>query len=298
MKLFFAFLITTSSLLSYELKPIKINPYTYCFIGDTAPVKKENGGFVSNICLLKSDNSIIAIDAGPTYTFAKELDAMANKLFNHSITEVILTNYHDDRVIGASYFQDHNIPIYAVEGTSEAITKNEMRFQRIPKEVGEELYKGSYIPTHFRTIASSTPLNKNIDIMKLSPISNSSTDLVVYDKRTKFIFAGNVVFNERAIGYFPDSDVDGWLLAIEKLKQLSAYQIIGGHGKQYDVKSYETTQNYLRAMKAQIPKLYDQGVGLEAIVQKCDFSDFKHLQYFNDLNGKNIYNYYMQVELQ
>ena len=81
MKLFTVFLVTTVSLLAYELKPVKINPYTYCFIGDTAPVSKENGGFISNICLLKSDNSIIALDAGPTYQFAKELECPDSQRF-------------------------------------------------------------------------------------------------------------------------------------------------------------------------------------------------------------------------
>lgn len=298
MKLFAAFLITTVSLLAYELKPVKINPYTYCFIGDTAPVSKENGGFISNICLLKSDNSIIALDAGPTYQFAKELDAMSIKLFKHSITHVIMSNYHDDRIIGASYFQDRNIPVYAAKGTSEAIAKNAMRFQRIPKEVGKEQYRGSYIPNRFSSIAVPMPFSNNIDIIKPSRASNSATDIAVYDKRTKFLFTGNIVFNDRAIGYAPDSDVSEWLVAIGKLKQLKAKNIMGGHGKQCDAKSYETTEKYLQAMKKQIPKLYDEGVGLDEIVKKTDFSNFKHLQHFNDLNGKNIYNYYMQVEQQ
>lgn len=298
MKLFTAFLITTVSLLAYELKPVKINPYTYCFIGDTAPVSKENGGFISNICLLKSDNSIIALDAGPTYQFAKELDATAIKLFKHPITHVIVSNYHDDRIIGASYFQDHKIPVYAAKGTSEAIAKNATRFQRIPKEVGKALYKGSYIPNHFSAIVPPMPFSNNIEIIKLSRASNSATDIVVYDKRTKFLFTGNVVFNDRAIGYAPDSDVSEWLVAINKLKQLKAKQIMGGHGKQYDVKSYETTEKYLLAMKQQIPKLYDEGVGLDEVVKKSNFSNFKNLKNFNELNGKNIYNYYMQVEQQ
>ena len=298
MKLFTVFLVTTVSLLAYELKPVNINPYTYCFIGDTAPVSKENGGFISNICLIKSDNSIIALDAGPTYQFAKELDAMSIKLFKHPITHVIVSNYHDDRIIGASYFQDHNIPVYAAKGTREAIAKNATRFQRIPKEVGKALYKGSYIPNRFSSITPPMPFSNNIDIIKLSRASNSATDIVVYDKRTKFLFAGNVVFNDRAIGYAPDSDVREWLVAINKLKQLKAKQIMGGHGKQYDAKSYETTEKYLLAMKKQIPKLYDEGVGLEEVVKKSNFSNFQHLKHFNELNGKNIYNYYMQVEQQ
>jgi glyoxylase-like metal-dependent hydrolase (beta-lactamase superfamily II) len=142
------------------------------------------------------------------------------------------------------------------------------------------------------------PFSNNIDIIKPSRASNSPTDIVVYDKRTKFLFTGNVVFNDRAIGYAPDSDVSEWLVAINKLKQLKAKHIMGGHGKQYDAKSYETTEKYLLAMKKQIPKLYDEGVGLDEVVKKSNFSNFKYLKHFNELNGKNIYNYYMQVEQQ
>jgi len=296
MKLFWLLATVSSFLFSYELKPLKINPTTYCFIGDTAPVNKENGGFVSNMCLVKSDTDIIAIDAGPTYEFARQLNEKAVQLFHHPITKVVLTNYHDDRVIGASYFQKHNIPIYAEKSITEVIAQNDIRFQRIQREVGEKLYQNSFIPTAFTLIDTQFDLTKNIEIRKLSSAANSATDLIVYDKQTKTLFAGNIVFNDRALGYFPDSDVNGWLKAIDTIKTFNATAIVGGHGKQFDSKSYLTTERYLQAMKQQIPALYDQDVGLDKVVGKCDFSEFRNLSHFQELNGKNIYNYYMQVE--
>jgi glyoxylase-like metal-dependent hydrolase (beta-lactamase superfamily II) len=296
MKFLLLLAVVTSVLFSYELKLVKINSTTYCFIGDTAPVNKENGGFVSNICLVKSDADIIAIDSGPTYEFARQLDEKAVQLFHHRITKVVLANYHDDRVIGASYFQKHNIPIYAEKSISEVIAQNDVRFQRIQREVGEKLYQNSFIPTVFTLIDTKFDLNKNIEIRKLSSASNSSTDLIVYDKRSKTLFVGNIVFNDRALGYFPDSNVNGWLEAIDTIKTLKATAIVGGHGKPFDSKSYLTTEKYLQAMKQQIPALYDQDVGLEKVVEKCDFSEFRNLSHFQELNGKNIYNYYMQVE--
>jgi cyclase len=284
------------SIFAYDLKQLKINVDTYCFIGDTAPVNAKNGGFVSNICLLHRNNDVIAIDAGPTYKFAKELNEQSKKLFKKEITKVVLTNYHDDRIIGASFFEDKNIKVYAAVGTKEAIEQNSMRFLRIPKEIGVEEYKNSYIPTKFELIKERQALATGVEAIKLSSVSESPTDLVVYDAKTGFLFAGNIVFNERAIGYFADSDVDGWLEAIEKIKALNPKLIMGGHGKAYNVNSYQITKEYLQEMKKQITTLYDNGIGLEDIVQKCDFARFKSLLYFNELHGKNIYNYFIQLE--
>jgi len=57
---------------NYSLKPIEINSDITCVIGDFNPPTKSNKGFVSNMCYIDIGDSLVALDAGPTYSFAKE----------------------------------------------------------------------------------------------------------------------------------------------------------------------------------------------------------------------------------
>jgi len=98
--------LTSASLFSgvYNLKPIKVTKDITCVIGDFNPPTKQNLGFVSNTCYVDMGNSLVALDAGPTYEFAKEFYALIHKEYpNKRVKAVVLTNFHDDRVLGASF---------------------------------------------------------------------------------------------------------------------------------------------------------------------------------------------------
>jgi len=102
----------------YALKPIKITNDISCVIGDINPPMKENNGFVSNMCYINIGDSIVVLDSGPTYNFAKELHNLIKKEYaNLKISHVILSNYHDDRTqrddVKKAY--DEDIEIFEVK---------------------------------------------------------------------------------------------------------------------------------------------------------------------------------------
>jgi len=91
----------------YDLKAIKITKDISCVIGDINPPMKENNGFVSNMCYVNIGDSLVVLDSGPTYNFAKEFYTLMKKEYpQFEVSYVVLSNYHDDRVQGASHFKE------------------------------------------------------------------------------------------------------------------------------------------------------------------------------------------------
>jgi len=296
--------LISSSLLAnvYNLdsKKVQITKDVACVIGDFNPPKKENKGFVSNMCYIDIGNSIIVLDAGPTYIFAKEFTQLIKKDYpNKKISAVILSNYHDDRVQGASYFKDNGALIIGHKSINDDIKNNPEKFQRYSMIYDKSILEGTKVinadilEEDGFTIKGS---KKTIKIIKSSPISEERSDISIYSKDDSFVFTGNIIFNGRMLNYTKHSDVNGWIKALEGIKNLNAKYVIGGHGKEIDKNSYQASLNYLKTLKKDVEKAYEDE--LDAIDIKLSPTIYEkiNIPYFKQLNRNNINKYYEQLE--
>ncbi len=284
----------------YTLNPVKITKNVFCVFGDINGPDKNNLGFASNVCYVDIGNGVVVLDAGPTWQFGKELDALIQKELHKPVKYVVLTNYHDDRILGASYFaEEKDIKIIGHRAIVSDIDKNPQKYERIIKVVPADVYrKTKVVKPNLLVDGNYTIKGKNLEVALIKPskVSQSPSDILVYIAKEKFLFAGNIIFNDRMINYAHDSNMDGWLKALEMIESLHPEYIVGGHGKLYDKTAPNVTKAYLQSIKKQIEKYYDEDVGLENIVQRVKVDEFKNLAHFDALNGKNIYNYYIQLE--
>jgi glyoxylase-like metal-dependent hydrolase (beta-lactamase superfamily II) len=283
----------------YELKPLQITKNITCFIGDLNPPKKSNKGFVSNVCYVDKGDGIVVIEAGPTYRFAQELNEYIEKHEHKKVVSVIITNFHDDRYTGASYYKEKHIPIIAHKTIVKELKENPDKFTRIPKVTTKEEYAGSRVVqpdilTDDKYLIKGTKLN--IEVLKLSEGSNSVSDIAVYVPEENFIFVGNIVFNGRFVKYANYSDIDNWILALEKLKSMNVRYVLGGHGKEYDRNSYANTLEYLRILKRDVKKAYERGIDRESIKKYVDDKKFGFYKHFEPLSKSNAKTYYDQLE--
>ncbi|MAC83976.1 MAG: hypothetical protein CL624_07555 [Arcobacter sp.] len=280
----------------YKLKAVNVTSNVDCYIGDFNPPTKENKGFVSNVCSVDIGDSIVVIEAGPTYIFAKELNDLIKSKYNKKISHVIVTNFHDDRYTGASFYKEKNIPIIAHKTIVKELKENPDKFNRIPRITSKEEYSKSKVVdadifTNDKYIIKGK--NLNIEILKLSQASNSVSDISVFIPSENFIFTGNIVFNGRMIKYVKYSNINEWIKALEKLEKMNIKYVMGGHGKEFDKTSYKPTLEYLRILKQSVTKAYDDEVDVEDIYNSVDdkkFSYYEHYKTIAPLNAKTFYN--------
>ncbi|BFU78517.1 MBL fold metallo-hydrolase [Arcobacter sp. 15-2] len=300
-KILLASAVLASSLFAniYTLEPVKITKDTTCFIGDLNPPMKQNKGFVSNVCYIDIGDSVVVIEPGPTYNFAKELNQFIKTNTNKKVSHVIATNFHDDRYTGASFYKENNIPIIGHKTIVQELEENPDKFNRIPKVTTKEEYKNSKVVqpdilTDDKYIIKGS--KQNIEILKLSDGSNSVSDIAVYVPKDDFIFAGNIIFNGRMIKYGKYSNVDNWIEALNNLKNMNVKYVLGGHGFEYDKNSYKPTLEYLTILRDSVKKAYEDDVDREELSPYIDDKKFNYYKHFKAISTSNPKRYYDQLE--
>jgi cyclase len=301
-KIVLASLFAIASLFAnmYDIKPVKITDDVRCVIGDINPPMKENNGFVSNMCYINIGNSIVVLDADPTYNFAKEFYALIKKDYPKlDVSYVFLSNYHDDRIQGASYFKEMGAKILGHKTINDDIKENPSKFERMKKILSKEVYEKTKVINADTLVDGGYEIKgsrKTLEIIKPSILSEEKSDIAIYSKDDSFVFAGNIVFNGRLLSYKKTSDITGWIEAIENLAKLDAKYFLGGHGKEFDKDSYKVSLEYLQILRDDVKKAYDDGVEVHEAKKQVKTEKFNYLNHFEQLNSANISEYYNQLE--
>jgi len=299
-KLILASLITGSNLFGnmYNLKPLHITKDITCVIGDFNPPKRSNKGFVSNMCYVNMGDSLVVLDTGPTYKFAQEFyNLMKHEYPAKEVQAVILSNYHDDRVQGASFFKEKGAKIIGYKTINDDMKNNPDKFLRMKMMFSKEILKDTKIINADTLVENRYKIKgskKTLEILKLSPVSEESSDIVVYSKDDSFLFTGNIIFNGRMLNYTKNSNIDGWIEALEKIENIGAKYILGGHGKEYDKNSYKASLEYLKILRKTVKSSYENDTDIVDI--KIPINSLSDIKYYGQLNNNNINNYYNQLE--
>lgn len=284
----------------YNLKPMKITKDISCVIGDINPPTKQNKGFVSNMCFVDMGDTLVVLDAGPTYKFAKEFHSLMQVQYpDHTISHVILSNYHDDRVQGASYFKELGAKIVGHTTINEDIKENPSKFQRMKRILPKEVVEGTKVIDADMLVEGGDTikgLTKTLQIIKPSQISEEKSDIAIYSKDDSFLFVGNIVFNGRLLSYKNSSNMDGWIEAIENLAKMDVEHFLGGHGKEYHKDSYKPSLEYLQILRRDVRKAYEDGVDIIDVKKHVKADKFEYMNHFDQLNSLNIQAYYNQLE--
>lgn len=286
----------------YDLKPIKITKDISCVIGNINPPMKENNGFVSNMCYVNIGDSLVVLDSGPTYNFAKEFHTLMKKEYPKlEVSHVVLSNYHDDRIQGASYFKEMGAKIVGHKTINEDIEQNQSKFERMKNILPKEVYENTKVILADTLVDGGYEIKgstKTLEIVKPSVLSEEKSDIAVFSKDDSFLFVGNIVFNGRLLSYKKTSNIDGWIEAIENLAKINAKYFLGGHGKEFDKDSYKASLQYLQILRDDVKKAYDDGVDISEVKNHVKTEKFNYLKHFDQLNSANISEYYNQLEWQ
>lgn len=281
----------------YELKPVKISDSLWCVFGDLKPPTKENKGFVSNVCWVDDGKSVVLLDSGPTEQFGSELEEQIVKTTGKKVDAVIVTNYHDDRMLAAGYFQKRGAKIVAHKNIVADMVKNEAKILRMSMILPPQLYKQTAMIKPDILFDNESFEFGGVKLLKLSAVAETPSDIVVWLPKQKALFAGNIVFEGRLLNYDDDSRADGWLDALSKIEKINPAIIIPGHGTKLDFSGVMQTKAYLRSIYVQIKKAFDDGVELENLTKTVKSDEFRTLVNYEMLHPRNLYSIYGQFEL-
>ena len=214
--------------LDYRLVPRQIAADTYVLEGSTENFSRGNGGNIVNTAFIVTDSGVVVIDSGPSKRYGEALRQAIAATTDKPVVEVLLTHHHPDHVLGNQAFTD--VPIGALAGTGDLLRQQgEAMAENMYRLVGDWM-RGTEVVLPTEEIQEGVLAIGDRRLQLLALRGHTGADLAILDERTGVLFAGDVLFYQRALTTPNSPGLDVWLADLDRLEALPWKQIVPGHG--------------------------------------------------------------------
>jgi quinoprotein relay system zinc metallohydrolase 1 len=214
--------------LDYQLKPRQIAAGTWLLEGSTDNFAKANGGNIVNTGFIVTDSGVVVIDSGPSKRYGEALRRAIAATTDKPVIQLLLTHHHPDHVLGNQAFGD--VPIGALAGTGDLLRQQgEAMAENMYRMVGDWM-RGTEVvlPTQVLEPGVLEVGGHRLRLLGLS--GHTGADLAILDENTGVLFAGDLVFYERALTTPNSPGLGVWLKDLDTLQALPWKLIVPGHG--------------------------------------------------------------------
>lgn len=291
--------IITSSLFAFDFdsKPKKVTDDTWCFLGEITAPTKENGGFMSNNCYIKTKDSYILVDTGSSHDFAKHTYAEMSKIEKLPVSHIIITHVHDDHWLGNSYFKEKfNSKIIGPSLINSQHHVGEKT--RMMNILPEDVMKNTKVVKVDETVKENTTIKisgKEIEIIPVGFKAHTAEDLMVYLPKEKVLFAGDIVMNGR-ITSNRDGSLIGLVKILNKIDSIEWNYLVAGHGHDTSKTSANEIKEYTSLLKQRVLKAIEDEVDADNITKIVTLDEFKNHSMYDLFNKRNVFDAYSELE--
>jgi quinoprotein relay system zinc metallohydrolase 1 len=256
--------MAAASDLDYGLKPEKIAPDTYVFLGRNEDFSVRNGGNIVNTGFIVTREGVVVIDTGPSRRYAEQARSAIAATTPQPVVRAYNTHQHPDHFLGNQVYADAGIAALAstagaigVEG--KALTENMYRLNGDWMKGTEPVKPGQIVSAGEILVGGHT--------LSLLPLAGHTRgDLVVLDRTTGVLFAGDLVFYNRA-ATTPHADLAAWLAALDALEKLPFRVMVPGHGPVVsDLRAIRQTRDYLVWLRSALSNAAEQGLDMNEVI--------------------------------
>ncbi len=228
--LMFAFCLTLPAYaeLRYTLQPRQIADDVWLLEGSTDNFDKTNGGNIVNTGFIVTESGVVVIDSGPSRRYGEAMRAAIASVTDRPVIKLLLTHHHPDHVLGNQAFTD--VPIAALAGTTELLREqgNAMA-ENMYRLVGDWM-RGTEVVLPTETLAPGTLDIGGRSLRLLALRGHTGADLAILDERSGVLFAGDILFYQRALTTPNSPGLDVWLEDLDTLEALPWKRLVAGHG--------------------------------------------------------------------
>ncbi|SEC20136.1 quinoprotein relay system zinc metallohydrolase 1 [Pseudomonas saponiphila] len=214
--------------LDYDLKPRQIAAGTWLLEGSTDNFAKANGGNIVNTGFIVTDSGVVVIDSGPSKRYGEALRRAIAATTDKPVIQLLLTHHHPDHVLGNQAFGD--VPIGALAGTSDLLRQQgDAMAENMYRMVGDWM-RGTEVVLPTQVLEPGTLEVGGHRLRLLGLSGHTGADLAIFDENTGVLFAGDLVFYERALTTPNSPGLAVWLKDLDTLQALPWKLIVPGHG--------------------------------------------------------------------
>ena len=210
-----------------------VRPGVFVHLGAIEDWGPAHAGDVANIGFVVGSRCVAVIDTGGTPRVGEGLRAAVERATRLPVCYVILTHAHPDHVLGALAFtapRDAAPRFVASRGYARALAAREPYYlNALRRDFGLDAGRAAIVyPTIHVDRTLDLDLGDRTLTLQAWPTAHTDNDLTVYDRRTRTLFASDLLF----IAHLPvlDGSLRGWLSVLADLRRLDVATVVPGHG--------------------------------------------------------------------
>jgi quinoprotein relay system zinc metallohydrolase 2 len=223
-----------------ELKPLdvtEIAPGVYVHAGRLEDWLPANGGDIANLGFIVGTRCVAVIDSGGTPQLGQRWRATIARTTSLPICYVFNTHAHPDHVLGNAAFASADTRFVGSANYNASMAARAPYFLRaLQRDFGITATPESMVyPTIAVDGEREFDLGGRTIVARSWPTSHTNNDLTVYDRSTRTLLTGDLLFVE----HIPvvDGSLLGWLATLQELARIDAALIVPGHGPTGDAGS-------------------------------------------------------------
>lgn len=280
--------------LDYRLVPSRIAEDTWVLIGKTEDFNRSNGGNIVNTAFITTTAGVVVIDSGPSRRYGQQMREAIARVTGKPVIRVFNTHHHPDHFLGNQAFA--GIPTTALAATiggqkeeGSAFTDNVYRLSGDWIKGTEPVPAGEVLRPGVQTIGGH-------DLELISLTGHTSGDLVVLDRSTGVLFAGDLVFYQRA-PTTPHASIAQWLAALDRLATLPYRLLVPGHGDPVgDGRAIEQTRRYLIWLEDALRRAAERGDEMSELFSLAVPAEFAAMPLAREEFARSVAHLYRRYE--
>lgn len=250
----------------YALKPRLIADNTWLLEGSTDNFAKDNGGNIVNVGFIVTEPGVVVIDTGPSRRYGEALRQAIAGVTDKPVIQVLLTHHHPDHALGNQAFKD--VPIGALAGTQDLLhEQGDSMAENLYRSVGDWM-RGTEVVLPSETLQPGVKTFGSHDLQLLHLRGHTGADLAILDQQTGVLFAGDLVFYQRALTTPHSPGLAIWRADIATLQGLPWTLVVPGHGPvASDAKPFEQMRDYLTWLDQLLHDAATQGRDMPELIR-------------------------------
>jgi len=255
--------------LDYQLTARAVAKDTWVIEGANADFAPSNGCNIINTGFIATSAGVLVINTGPSRLYGEQQRQLIQRTTSRPVVAVFNLNLHPDYFFGNQAWAD--VPTYALPGTRQGM-------QAEGNAYADNLYK---LCGDWMRATESTPAAQPLETgsrtwgdhtIRLTRFQgHTADDLVLEDQTTGVVFAGGLVFANRA-PTTPHARLAEWLASIDQLEQqiakLPPSVVVPSHGPVDRGRTgFSDTRRYLQWLDRQLRSSAARGLDLAEALQ-------------------------------
>ena len=213
---------------------------------------------IANVTILDTKAGAVIVDSGPSKRYGEALAKLAGELTGKPVVRVYLTHFHPDHVFGNQAFAPQALA--TTQKVADGLKRMGDDFAAAMYRTAGDWMRGTEVVLP-ETIVTAGVEDFGDRKLRLVPLSgHTDSDLAILDERSGLLFAGDLVFLDRA-ATTPNAELESWRASLAALGALGHTRLVPGHGPaEAGTRGITQTGDWLALVEGTISDAFGRGL--------------------------------------